>query len=65
MEPRGLISLVFYSLDESEASVSESTGKVMYFGALHIEDINWISPSGRRLLHDDMKRRGISFTLGK
>jgi hypothetical protein len=65
MESCGLIHLKFYSLDESEASVTNSTGKVRYFGVLHIEDINWISPNGRNLIHDDMKRRGLNLTLGK
>lgn len=67
MESRGLMSfiLISYSLDESEASVSKSTGKVRYFGALHIEDLSWISPNGRRLIQDDMKRRGLNLTLGK
>jgi hypothetical protein len=67
MEPRGLISLIFYSLDESEASINKSTKKIKfrYFGAFHVEDLSWISPTGRRLIHDDMRRRGLNLTLGK
>ncbi|KAF9786950.1 hypothetical protein BJ322DRAFT_1052869 [Thelephora terrestris] len=50
-------------LDESEASISKTHGKVRYFGTLYIEDLNWISPKGRSLIHDDMQRRGLNLTL--
>lgn len=65
MGPRGLISLISYRLDESEASIRKSAGKFVYFGAIHIEDLNWISPNGKRLIYDDMRRRGLNTTLGK
>ncbi|KAF9654361.1 hypothetical protein BDM02DRAFT_3264890 [Thelephora ganbajun] len=51
-------------LDESEASISKKpVGKVRYFGILYVEDLGWISPNGRRLIHDDMRRRGLKLTL--
>lgn len=67
MEPQGLTPLIFYSLDESEASIRKYSGKskYRYFGVLHVEDINWISPDGRRLIQDDMRRRGFDPSLGK
>ena len=53
------------SLDESEASITKKRiGQVKHFGILHIDDLNWISPNGRRLIHDDMRRLGLKFTLG-
>ena len=60
-----LISLTSSSLDESETSIKKFPGKVRYFGTLHIEDLTWISPKGRNLLKDDMKRRGLNLSLGE
>ena len=58
------MSLASCRLDESESSISDSSGKFRYFGILHIEDLSWVSPTGRRLIQEDMKSRGINLTLG-
>lgn len=64
-KPLDLMVFVSDSLDESEPSISKKrVGVVKYFGILYIEDLNWISPIGKSLIQDDMRRHGLRLTLG-